>query len=137
MAKNKTEKCCYPSRFSPQQWVHFASYLTELICERKAFQEYTKLPNQFWQLKKWQNYYRFQITVLNKLLKRYTEDAILYTFQDPICKNVYSFNSPLFLSTLEKNKNYTKPKLSVEKQEVIQILRPRFNQNNGFMSELT
>jgi len=136
MAKNKTEKCRYPSTFSPGQWVHFAAYMTEQICQRKAFLAYSTLPPQFWKIKEWNTYYRFQITVLNRLLKKYSEDAILKTFNEKECSYVYSFNSPVFLKRLNVNKDYVKPKVELIQKESSQIMRPAQKNNHNFMSEL-
>lgn len=137
MAKQRTDKCSWPSKFSPAEWVHFAAYLTEIICERKAFREYKTLPERFWQLPEWRAYYRFQITVLNRLRKRYTDDAIYYSFQSKDCQYTYSFNAPVFLRLLEQNKDYVAPKHTVtEPEQIVMAVRPNFNQKKNFMSEL-
>ena len=51
MAKKRTEKSKYPSRYSPNGWVHSAQYITELICEKKAKTEGKELPIKIWELK--------------------------------------------------------------------------------------
>jgi len=53
MAKKQTQKSKYPSRYSPNGWVHAAQYVTELICEKKAKTEGKELPLKFWELKEW------------------------------------------------------------------------------------
>ena len=49
MAKKRTQKSRYPSRYSPDGWVHAAQYITELICEKKAkADKIGELPLKLW-----------------------------------------------------------------------------------------
>jgi chorismate-pyruvate lyase len=49
MAKNRTNKSRYPSRYSPNGWVSAPQYITELVCEKKAQKEKKELPMKFWE----------------------------------------------------------------------------------------
>ena len=78
MSKNRTEKSKYPSRYSPQGWVSAAQYITEVICEKKAQKDKKDLPIKFWEIKEWKSYYRYQITLANKLVKEFGEESYYY-----------------------------------------------------------
>ena len=77
MAKNTTEKSRYPSRYSPEGWVSASQYITELICEKKARTDKKELPIKFWEIKEWCKYYKYQITLANKLIKSHGEDVVI------------------------------------------------------------
>ena len=72
MAKNRTNKSRYPSRYSPNGWVSAPQYITELVCEKKAQKEKKELPRNFGRLKECK-YYRYQITIANKLIKEFVK----------------------------------------------------------------
>lgn len=77
MAKQRTEKSKYPSKYSPNNWVTGPQYILELVCERKAIREETDLPIKFWNLPEWANYYKSQLRVCHRLVKKYNEKAII------------------------------------------------------------
>lgn len=96
MSKNRSSKNKYPSRYSPNGWVHAAQYITELICEKKAQIEKKDLPIKFWELKEWLKFYRYQITIANSLIKEYGENVIISAIKDPRSFKTYSLRSPIF-----------------------------------------
>ena len=94
MAKNRSEKSRYPSRYSPGGWVSASQYITELVCEKKAQREKKELPIKFWENKEWSKYYKYQITLANKLIKKYGEEPIVAALRDKRCWSTYSLRSP-------------------------------------------
>lgn len=78
MSSQQTEKSNYPSIYSPGKFITFPQYLAELMCGRKGKSEKTDLPAQFWESsKKWSNYFKMQLTFARRLMKKYSEAAIL------------------------------------------------------------
>lgn len=104
MAKKQTAKSKYPSRYSPNGWVHAAQYVTELICEKKAKTEGKELPLKFWELKEWLKFYKYQITLANKLIKEYGEHVIISALNDKRMWKTYSLRSPFLKNVIEEYK---------------------------------
>lgn len=102
MAKKRTEKSKYPSRYSPRGYVHAAQYITEMICEKKANCNKQELPIKFWELSDWNKYYRYQIKLANDLLKKYQEKAIIKALMDPRTSKTYSLNGPYFIKIIQE-----------------------------------
>ena len=94
MAKTRTEKSKYPSRYSPQGFVHAGQYVTELICEKKAKVEGKDLPIKFWELPEWLKYYKYQIMLANKLIKEFGEHSVIAALHDKRMWKTYSLRSP-------------------------------------------
>jgi|TARA_Y100000592_G_scaffold73358_1_gene114233 hypothetical protein len=116
MAKKRTEKSKYPSRYSPNGWVHAAQYITELICEKKAQIDKKELPLKFWELKEWLKFYRYQITLANKLIKEYGEHVIISALRDKRMWKTYSLRSPFLKNVIEEYKNKQELAMKIAKE---------------------
>ena len=104
MSKSQTKKSRYCSRYSPQKFVHAAQYITEVICEKKAKVDKKELPIKFWELKEWSKFYKYQITLANKLLKKYSEHVIIAALRDKRMWKTYSLRSPFLESIIKEYK---------------------------------
>ena len=102
MTKKRTDKSQYPSRYSPGGWVSAPQYITEFICEKKAQKDRKELPLKFWEIKEWRNYYRYQITLANKLLKEFPADAIIAALKDKRCWKTYSLRAPMLYGIIQE-----------------------------------
>ena len=102
MAKNRSNKSRYPSRYSPNGWVSAPQYITELVCEKKAQKEKKELPTKFWEIKEWCKYYRYQITIANKLIKEFGEEPVIAALRDNRCWSTYSLRSPFLKKIIEE-----------------------------------
>jgi RNase H-fold protein (predicted Holliday junction resolvase) len=102
MAKQRSEKSNYPSRYSPSGWVSGHQYITELICEKKATYDKKELPVKFWDLKEWNGFYRYQITLASSLVKEYSVEAVIAALKDNRCYKTYSLRSPFLRSIVEE-----------------------------------
>ena len=102
MAKNRSEKSRYPSRYSPGGWGSASQYITELVCEKKAQREKKELPIKFWENKEWSKYYKYQITLANKLIKKYGEEPIVAALRDKRCWSTYSLRSPFLEKIIQE-----------------------------------
>jgi len=103
MAKQRSDKSKYPSRYSPNGWVSGQQYITELICEKKASYDKKELPIKFWDLKEWNSFYRYQITLASSLVKKYGEEAVIAALKDNRCYKTYSLRSPVLKSVIEEH----------------------------------
>jgi len=86
MAKNRTNKSTFKSIYG-NGFVTPAQYLTEALCFLVARQRGINLPDRFWESKEWAKFFRHQVTLANRLLKKYDIDAILKALKDRRIKN--------------------------------------------------
>lgn len=105
----------YQSLYSPNKTVTAAQYITELICERKARSEARgkDLPTRFWLLDKWAKYYKQQIPSANKLLKIYSDIAIIKALNQPKAKYIYSLRAPHLIPIIEEQEKVVRAKVIV------------------------
>ena len=101
MAKNRTKKCCYQSRYN-NSYVTPAQYITELICEKNALNKHNDLPRKFWELPEWANMYKYQIKYANQLVKKFPHSAIVKALLDPRTKSVYSLANPILRPIIDE-----------------------------------
>lgn len=108
MAKNRTEKSKFQSKYSPEPtYITPAQYIVEIICEHKADHDGKGLAVKFWQDKTWGKFFRQQMTLANGLLKIYSPQAIIAALKRPEAKKVYSLGAKWILDKLfdeEQNK---------------------------------
>ena len=102
MAKERTKKSSYASRYSPDGYVTAAQLITEICCEKKAWSEKKELPLKFWELEEWAKFYRNQIASANKLLKKYAAEAILQALRDKRTKTTYSLRANWLIPIIEE-----------------------------------
>ena len=81
MAKERSDKSKYPSRYSPGGWVTEAQYIVELVCERYARSKKKDLPMKFWKDSEWEKYYVSQLRATHALLKKYDGKVIIDTIK--------------------------------------------------------
>lgn len=134
MAKQRTEKSRYPSKYSPNSWVTGPQYILELICERKAGRDKIDLPIKFWNLPEWAGYYKSQLRVCHKLVKKYNEKAIINMLTEK--KTCFSLRpkwvESLILNEYEKikvkEKLYGSQKTEpIERKEKVTHSQPKVN----------
>ncbi len=94
MAKERTEKSKYPSRYSPGGFVTAAQWIVEYLCEKKAKNEGKELPTQFWKLPVWAKFFRSQIHTANQLVKKHGEEAVIAAIKNPKFSWAYSLRAP-------------------------------------------
>ena len=88
MAKDRTDKSKYPSRYSPGGWVTGAQYIIELVCEQRARFEHKDLPVQFWNLDEWAKFFSSQTRACHKLLKTYDAKVIIGVVKQKKIRNL-------------------------------------------------
>jgi hypothetical protein len=91
----------YLSKYSNGKQVSAAQYITELICEKKAEKEKRDIGYKFWVNKEWSAFYRNQIATANKLLKTYSDTAIVKALNNPKTARTYSLRAPFLIPIIE------------------------------------
>jgi hypothetical protein len=84
----------YISKYSNNKPVSSAQYITEIICERKAAKDKQDLHYRFWISKEWSKFFRNQIGSANKLLKQYSDKAIVAALLSTDGQKIYSLRAP-------------------------------------------
>ena len=130
MSKNRTNKSKYPSRYSPDGWVSAPQYITEFVCEKKAQKENKELPIKFWEISEWRKYFRYQITIANKLLKDFPEEAIIAALKDRRCWKTYSLRSPFLQSIIKEKEALIKDREATE-YEIVEKESIKHKTNNN------
>lgn len=95
----------YPSKYSNGKSVSAAQYITEIICENKAQLSKEDLHYRFWLSKKWSLYYRNQIASANKLLEKYSAEAIVKALKSDKAKKIYSLRAPHLLAIIQQQED--------------------------------
>jgi hypothetical protein len=119
LAKNKTEKSCYASRFGAG-WISAEQFLAENMCSRKGRSEGNELAPFFWREKYWEKEFLKQLRFARELVEQYSVEAIVAALRHPDAKKIYSFGLksvliPLIskeqrrIDTKEEIKQYEKP----------------------------
>ena len=117
---NQTMADRYPSKYSNGKTVSAAQYITETICENKAKLSKEDLHYRFWVSKKWSAYYRNQIASANKLLEKYSPEAVVAALNSPEAKKIYSLRAPHLVPIIE-----TQEKILASKNQTLTIVTDR------------
>jgi hypothetical protein len=91
----------YSSRYSNGKTVTAQQYITEIICENKAKIDKKDLYFRFWTNNEWSKFYRDQIATANKLVKKYSEQAIIKALQNPKASRIFSLRAPHLIPIIE------------------------------------
>lgn len=92
----------YPSKYSNGKEVTAAQYITEMICEKKAKATKKDLHYRFWTHPAWEKYYKDQIATAHKLLKKYSDIAIIRGLNSQGAEKIYSLRAPFLLPIIEQ-----------------------------------
>ena len=114
MAKNRSEKSPCPSIFAPSTWISYQQLIVEMICQRAAKKDQKDLPQRFWTLKPWAQYYRHQITLCARLCKEYDPKIIIKALRDPKGRKIYSLGAPHLKGLIEKYASM--PEITIEEE---------------------
>jgi len=134
MSQNK-----YISKYSNDKPVCAAKYITELVCERKALKDKKDLHYRFWLSKEWANFFRNQIGTAYKLLKTYSDKAIVNALLTPKGKSIYSLRAPHLIAIIEQEETKLKSQNKLFTKEVNRKKEVSYSKNNvkkGIVSKL-
>lgn len=113
LAKTQTEKCKYPSRYSPDEWVTAAQYIIELVCEKIAKKHGKDLPAKFWNLPEWETIFKSQLKQCHGLLRNYDERAVIRALNSKGAWSLYSLRAPYLIPMIQAEQR----KLDAEKKK--------------------
>ena len=105
----------YISKYSNDKVVSAAQYITELICERKASKDKKDLHYRFWLSKEWSAFFKNQIATAHKLLKQYSDKAIVNALLTEQGKKIFSLRSKIILTGRLREPRVTISLISVPK----------------------
>lgn len=122
----------YISKYSNNKPVSAAQYITELICERKAIKDKKDLHYRFWLSKEWASFFRNQIGSAHKLLKQYSDKAIVNALLTSNGKKIYSLRAPHLPDMIDReskkldaqNKEFTK-EIDRTSEKTYQLNKPK------------
>lgn len=100
----------YISKYSNNKLVTAQQYITELICEHKAQKDKKDLHFRFWTNKEWSAFYRNQIATANKLLEKYSSQAIVEALKDDRSKKIFSLRAPHLIAIIEEHERILETK---------------------------
>jgi Fe2+ or Zn2+ uptake regulation protein len=129
----------YLSKYSNGKEISAAQYITEIICEKKAKISHKDVHYRFWLTKEWEQYYKNQIPTAYKLLKKYSDTAIIRALQNDKSKKIYSLRAPHLIPIIEheesvlatENKNIS---ISLNREE--KTCFRKTTQKNNIISKL-
>lgn len=90
------------SKYSNGKRVSAAQYITEIICEKKARMDKKDLHYRFWLSPEWERFYKNQIASAYKLLKQFSDIAIVRGLNNPKASKIYSLRAPHLLPIIEQ-----------------------------------
>tara|TARA_Y100001963_G_scaffold147943_1_gene224984 strand:+ start:315 stop:788 length:474 start_codon:yes stop_codon:yes gene_type:complete len=94
--RKRTDKSKYKHK-STGEYCTCAAYVSEIMCQRKAqFKNEGSLPFKFWNNKAWKPFFLHQMTLANRLIKKYSEIALVRAVQskDWDKANIFSLKHP-------------------------------------------
>lgn len=124
----------YPSKYSNGKQVSAAQYITEIICEKKAKLDKKDLHFKFWINNEWSRFYKDQIASANRLLKKYSDTAIVRALNNQKAQKIYSLRAPFLIPIIEQEEKIlqaqnTELSLDLQRPEKVVFGTPKKNKN--------
>lgn len=131
----------YRSKYSNNKMVSAAQYITEIICEKRAIFLNKDIGYKFWTNKEWASYYKNQISSAIKLLKKYSDTAIVKALNNKSASKIYSLRAPHLVAIIEEeekkilsqNTTFTK---SLDRTKSINFSKKDFQNKKNIISKL-
>lgn len=98
MPKIQTQKSRFKSKYT-SGYISASQYLAEFCCERKASKENRALCARFWEDADWCKFFKFQVVIAARLLKKYHPLAIAEGLR--LTKGCYSLSAKFLLPAIE------------------------------------
>lgn len=127
----------YISKYSNNKEVTAAQYITEIICEHKAKKEKRDLHFKFWTNKEWSKYYRDQIATANKLVTKYSPQAIIKALNEKRAEQIYSLRAPHLIPMIEQQEEIIKNENKTISQNFDRSEKKTYYRNNSNKSLLS
>lgn len=102
MKRERTEKSKYRHQ-STGDYCTCAAYVAEIMCMRNAeHKNQGSLPYKFWNRKPWDWTFKRQLFAARKLLKTYSEAALVKAIHSDEFRGIFSLNNPRALPIIKK-----------------------------------
>ena len=124
-------KNTFPSKYSNGKFLSAAQFITEMICENKAFKDKKDLHYRFWTNREWSNFYRSQIATAHKLLKDFDAKAIIKALKHDRARKIYSLRAPHLRPIIEEQQYI----LGQQVHKDVDYSETRKIQNNEFRKD--
>ena len=98
MPRNQTVKSAYRSAYGGG-FISASQYIAEILCEKLAIKQSKRLFFKFWNDKEWKKFFLYQITLANRLLKKFSASDIIKAIKSG---DEYSLKSYTLLSRISK-----------------------------------
>lgn len=100
--RKRTEKSKYKHK-STGEYCTCAAYVAEIMCMRNAENKNQgSLPYKFWSKKPWNWTFRRQINAAHKLLKQFSEEALVKAIGSKEFSRIFSLNHPKVLGIIKR-----------------------------------
>jgi len=118
MKRQRSEKSKY-KHASTGDHCTCAQYVAAIMCQRNAENKNEgSLPYKFWNKKPWDWTYKKQLWKANKILKDYSEEALVKAVESPEFKGIFSLNHPKVIGIIKKYELQIEDQKSKPKQEI-------------------
>ncbi len=130
--RKRTDKSKYQHE-STGDYCTCAAYVAEIMCRKNAENKNVgSLPYKFWSKKPWNWTFKRQLFAANKLLKDFSEAALVRAINSPDFRGIFSLNHPNCIKILKKHERIIEAEKSQPKQEIeVQHDAKRRNKSYG------
>jgi len=116
--RKRTEKSKYKHE-STGDYCTCAAYVAEIMCKRNAENKNQgSLPFKFWNKKPWDWTFKKQMWAAQKILKDYSEEALVKAIHSDEFKGIFSLNHPKCAGIISRYEILLKEQESKPKQEI-------------------
>lgn len=123
--RKRTEKSKYKHE-STGDFCTCAAYVAEIMCRNNAENRNEgSLPYKFWNKKPWDWTFKRQLLIANKLVKEFSEEAVVKAINSPEFKRIFSLNHPSTKSIIKKYQSLIDQEASRPKQEIEYVEKPQ------------
>lgn len=116
--RKRTEKSKYKHE-STGDHCTCAAYIAEIMCKRNAENKNVgSLPYKFWNKKPWDWTFKKQLWAAGKLLKDFSEEAVVKAVNSDDFRGIFSLNHPKVIGIIRKYELLLSEEKSKPKQEI-------------------
>tara|TARA_R100000988_G_C4002782_1_gene170248 strand:+ start:1832 stop:2290 length:459 start_codon:yes stop_codon:yes gene_type:complete len=96
-----------------------SAYVAEIMCRKNAENKNEgSLPYKFWNKKPWNWTFKRQVFAANKLLKKFSEEALVKAVNSAEFRGIFSLNHPKVIGVLKKYESLLNEQKARPKQEI-------------------
>ncbi len=133
--RKRTEKSKYKHE-STGDYCTCSAYVAEIMCKRNAENKNQgSLPYKFWSKKPWDWTFKKQMWAAQKILKDFSEEALVKAIHSKEFKGIFSLNHPKCIGVIAKyeiqlDEQKNKPKQDIEVNKKPRVRTKSYGGNN-------